>query len=921
MRRYHWKKRSRSCRSLGVAVWLLALFHPHLGAVVSWSSSAGKGVLGFSSSTVTITPPSKRRRSIHRPGFLHATIAKGDLDFELDEDLQISDLKVGKEIGSGSYGRVHELTVTTISGKDDKSTTATVIGKQAWTASHFEAKDDKAVTTKTGSKDKQTPKDRAKRCDYYWQVEEHVVSKLASSTIHNHQIPNYLGSHEGWMLFDRLGKDDEIAPSLSDLMKLDRDDDPLHLTNIGRSLHKSSASETLDLILEELLTVLNHIHTQNIVHRDIKPGNLLIHDGTLVLIDFGSAADLEPSPKKKGGIFGYSQQQRVGLEDSNRVAISPIYCAPEVYIDPKDHPCAFDLFSAGLLFCQLLFGYLDERMDAGFHEQLKECNWDINIWLAQELASKLRPQGLPTALEYLADRPGLWSLLEQMLSDQPSLRPTAGEALCHLRRILPKHTDANSSEEPLEDGPFFQMVIESMESCIIPTVSRALHYVAVFDRKRPLGLVLAEVEQDNEDEDSNGDEELLWIEATKDALPGEVFVKEIVGGGQADALGVFDVGDRLCGVGELPFVTGGFEKAVEMIQDQPRRSKTVKLLFDRISVRSNEAIPMTPKADVEITVVDSGAWSSKGQRLAQEDAFGKSIPYSRNDESRLKILDQIWTNDIFCWNLLCSVLHEIHDAKDRSVLLAGVFDGHGGSAASKMLAERLPDIVTKELLFNREGTKIALERSWEAVCSEYRQQCLDEESCLADYNPLEGILMASTSSDDLIPGSTASVMALDETTGKLKVLNCGDSRSLLVDQKGQVVYATMDHKPDVEVERFQKGIDEGLDYSLPECSISRWWVRVGEYEYSLSRSLEGPFAASKGIISDADVDVLQVEEGMIMISASDGLWDVMDSEEVGLDLHNMRKRKITARDAARELCRLALDKDTSDNVSAVVVFL
>jgi serine/threonine-protein kinase len=43
-----------------------------------------------------------------------------------------------------------------------------------------------------------------------------------------------------------------------------------------------------------MLQVLSHIHENKIVHRDVKPSNLLVHDGTLLLIDFGSAADLEP---------------------------------------------------------------------------------------------------------------------------------------------------------------------------------------------------------------------------------------------------------------------------------------------------------------------------------------------------------------------------------------------------------------------------------------------------------------------------------------------------------------------------------------------------------------------------------------------------------------------------------------------------
>jgi hypothetical protein len=144
----------------------------------------------------------------------------------------------------------------------------------------------------------------------------------------------------------------------------------------------------------------------------------------------------------------------------------------------------------------------------------------------------------------------MWTLLENMLMADPFERPTAQQAIQQLQKIL-------KGDELLEDGPFFSMVIESMETCEIPTVSRPLHFVATFLRKQSLGLVLSELD----DEDENP----LWKEATKDAFQGEVFVKEIFPGSQADELGIFEVGDRLQGIGELAFADGGFEKAIEMV--------------------------------------------------------------------------------------------------------------------------------------------------------------------------------------------------------------------------------------------------------------------------------------------------------------------------------------------------------------------
>ena len=51
---------------------------------------------------------------------------------------------------------------------------------------------------------------------------------------------------------------------------------------------------------------------------------------SFVVIDFGSAADIDPDETKKN-LFGFGG--RVGLEDGSRVAVSPIYAAPETFVN------------------------------------------------------------------------------------------------------------------------------------------------------------------------------------------------------------------------------------------------------------------------------------------------------------------------------------------------------------------------------------------------------------------------------------------------------------------------------------------------------------------------------------------------------------------------------------------------------------
>ena len=101
----------------------------------------------------------------------------------------------------------------------------------------------------------------------------------------------------------------------------------------------------------------------------VKPGNLLCDSGKqrLRLIDFGSAADLDPSPVPSGKGNALDNllsggKQRVGY-DEGIVAVSPVYSAPEIFVKLDDNPLSFDVFSAGLIMSQLLLNLLDERSE------------------------------------------------------------------------------------------------------------------------------------------------------------------------------------------------------------------------------------------------------------------------------------------------------------------------------------------------------------------------------------------------------------------------------------------------------------------------------------------------------------------------------------------------------------------------------
>jgi serine/threonine protein kinase len=122
--------------------------------------------------------------------------------------------------------------------------------------------------------------------------------------------------------------------------------------------------------------------------------------------------------------------------DEGIVALSPVYAAPETFVKVDENPTSFDVFSAALIMCQLLFNLLDERTDAGFCQQLKDVEYNLDSWLEIELAATLRPAGLDDALEYLGERRGLWRILKRMLQPDPMQRLSSKEALEQFDEVM-----------------------------------------------------------------------------------------------------------------------------------------------------------------------------------------------------------------------------------------------------------------------------------------------------------------------------------------------------------------------------------------------------------------------------------------------------------------------------------------------------
>jgi serine/threonine-protein kinase len=107
-------------------------------------------------------------------------------------------------------------------------------------------------------------------------------------------------------------------------------------------------------IVRQVARALVHAHSEGILHRDIKPGNILMATrGRVKLSDFGIAAITagryeEEKTAKERDPFASST--------GGAVAGSPLYMAPEQFVETEPLSEASDVYSLGVMFFELLAG-------------------------------------------------------------------------------------------------------------------------------------------------------------------------------------------------------------------------------------------------------------------------------------------------------------------------------------------------------------------------------------------------------------------------------------------------------------------------------------------------------------------------------------------------------------------------------------
>ncbi|KAJ5288971.1 hypothetical protein N7478_002001 [Penicillium angulare] len=234
-------------------------------------------------------------------------------------------------------------------------------------------------------------------------------------------------------------KDIFVSPSEEIYLVTDRFAVDLHTLIRSKKLE----DQFTQYLLYQIMRGLKYVHSAGVIHRDLKPGNILVNENCdLQICDFGLART------QKAQMTGY--------------VVTRYYRAPEIMLTWRRYDEKVDIWSAACIFAEMIIGrplfpgknYIDQfsvitqLLGMPPEEIMSKITNDNTMKFVRSLPTRNRKP-----LSYYFPKTGhkALSLLDSMLQYNPRSRPSAAETLTS-SYLVPYHdpTDEPSAPEKFD---------------------------------------------------------------------------------------------------------------------------------------------------------------------------------------------------------------------------------------------------------------------------------------------------------------------------------------------------------------------------------------------------------------------------------------------------------------------------------------
>jgi serine/threonine protein kinase len=191
-------------------------------------------------------------------------------------------------------------------------------------------------------------------------------------------------------------------------------------------------------VSSKIATGLTYLHSKGVVHRDLKPGNILMHaDGTPKIADFG---------------LSRKQDSKHAISAMTANIGTPVYMAPELMVESavaEANGAMLDVYSFGVMLWEIM---ARESPYAKLAKQRRLNLWSLRDLIVEgerpSLDDNVLIQGAPTSAVLL---------MRECWAHHPDQRPSGfdeiSQRLHSITRVLQEASQEASQEAPQEATP------------------------------------------------------------------------------------------------------------------------------------------------------------------------------------------------------------------------------------------------------------------------------------------------------------------------------------------------------------------------------------------------------------------------------------------------------------------------------------